>query len=183
MTSFERGQQLAAFKSKVSEKPLTNVPVDVNFHLDGERTLNIPGALRESVGEVLFEICGEEYTVATLILEALLDCPIDARKALASNIIITGGTCMLLGFRHRLKCELLELVAREEKYKNKIFVKKFLFHPPLCKENYISWLGASIFGSNDAMILLATQREAFLESKVSPFLDWSQYWPKFVKSS
>ncbi|XP_015788908.1 actin-related protein 10 [Tetranychus urticae] len=173
---FERGQLMLEHKAGLKEAP-DNTPKDVYFHVDQNNTLLIPGGLRESAGEILFELYGEEETVATLILEVLLSCPIDYRKTLASNLIITGGTSMLPGFKHRLKMELLFLVKKIEKYSNNIYIDKFMFHPPLCKENYIAWLGASIFGSTDVVAMRAISRDTYLKTK-GCFVDWSEWRPQ-----
>lgn len=66
--------------------------------------------------EILFEQDNEEKSVATLILDSLMQCPIDTRKQLAENLVIIGGTSMLPGFLHRLLAEIRYLVEKP-KYK------------------------------------------------------------------
>ncbi|XP_053201473.1 actin-related protein 10-like [Panonychus citri] len=178
ISPFERGQLMLEYKAGLRES-LSNTPKDVEFHIDRNKTLIIPGGLRESACEILFELYGEEQTVATLIIEAIMSCPIDYRKILSSNLIITGGTTMLPGFKHRLKEELIFLVKKIEKYSSKIQIDRFLFHPPLCKENYISWLGASIFGSTDVVTTRAISRDIYLRTR-GCFTDWSEWWPQIV---
>lgn len=174
---FERGQMMAAFKSSTGPEP-SECPPDVRFHLDGARDITIPGALRESVAEILFERYGEEETIASMVLELLLSCPIDTRKALASNIVVIGGTSMLPGFKHRLKTELDHLKSTDNRYSKLVTIEKFLFHKLLCKENYASWLGASIFGSLDAVNKASISKENFLQSAGDCYDDWSKWWPK-----
>ena len=69
-----------------------------------------------------------------------LQSPVDARKILAENIIVVGGTSMLLGFKARLAEELRDL-REKPRYKERLFVDAFKFHSPPGKENYVAWLG------------------------------------------
>jgi len=69
-----------------------------------------------------------------------LQSPVDARKTLAENIIVIGGTSMLLGFKARLAEELRDL-REKPRYKERLFVDAFKFHSPPGKENYVAWLG------------------------------------------
>lgn len=71
---------------------------------------------------------------------AIFQCPIDTRRSLAENILLTGGTAMLPGFKHRLMSELHEL-RKLPKYKDKLAIETFKFHSPPAKENYVAWLG------------------------------------------
>ncbi|XP_074603374.1 actin-related protein 10 [Brevipalpus obovatus] len=173
---FERGQMMASFKSSVGPEP-SECPPDVKFHLDGSKNLTIPGSLRESVAEILFKNYGEEQSVPSMVLDLLLSCPIDSRRTLASNIIVIGGTAMLPGFHHRLEEEMEYLKSTEARY-SKLATIEFLFHKLLCKENYASWLGASIQGSLDAVNRASTNKESLQQSGGDSFEDWSGWWPK-----
>ncbi|KAI0322262.1 actin-domain-containing protein [Amylostereum chailletii] len=78
----------------------------------GLGTLIIPGWIRERGGEVLFEGGDvDESSLAETVLDALLKVPVDLRKALASSILVIGGTSMLPGFIPRLHSELLRAIA------------------------------------------------------------------------
>lgn len=148
-------------------------PPDVKYSIDGDKVLNIPGPLRESVCEVLFEMYGDEHTIPTLIIDALLKCPVDVRKHLASNIVVIGGTSMLPGFKHRLLMELKSLV-KSNRYESKLHFDQFKFHQLPCKENYASWLGASIFGSTEIVTTRSLTRDQYLRSKrISDWSDWT----------
>lgn len=52
------------------------------YPLDGNTLLRIDGETRESVCEVLFEQDNDCMSVATMVLDALLACPIDLRYQL-----------------------------------------------------------------------------------------------------
>lgn len=64
----------------------------------------------------------------------------DARRALAENIVVVGGVTLTQGLRQRLKCELDELVMTP-KYATRCHLRTFKFHTPPAKENYTAWLG------------------------------------------
>lgn len=172
---YERGVRLSQEKINSSERiecPISSPPPDSNFYIRGNKTLTIPGALRESVCEVLFEMYGEEHTIPTLIIDALLRCSIDVRKLLGENIVIIGGTSLIPGFKHRLMTELKKLVT-SEKYSSRIYFDTFKFHQLPCKENYAAWLGASIFGATDAITTRSVTREQFLRNRhISEWNNW-----------
>lgn len=78
----------------------------------GRGTLVIPGWIRERAAEVLFEGGDvDESSMAEVILDSLLKVPVDLRKALASTILVVGGTPMLPGFIPRLHAELVRAIS------------------------------------------------------------------------
>ncbi|CAG2181607.1 unnamed protein product, partial [Oppiella nova] len=59
---FERGVRLSQQRVDFDEgSAITSPPNDVKYPIDGQRVLHIPGSLRESVCEVLFEMYGDEH--------------------------------------------------------------------------------------------------------------------------
>ncbi|XP_026526002.1 actin-related protein 10 [Pseudonaja textilis] len=147
VSDLQRGLKIQAAKFDMddsSERPTP--PPDVDYPLDGEKILHINGSIRDSVVEVLFVQDNEEKSVATLILDSLMECPIDTRKQLAENLIIIGGTAMLPGFLHRLMAEIRYLVEKP-KYKEILASKTFRVHVPPAKPNCVAWLGGAIFGA------------------------------------
>ncbi|KAL7747814.1 hypothetical protein RI367_006749 [Sorochytrium milnesiophthora] len=68
--------------------------------------LILPGWVRERAAEVLFEGDDDGKSV-----------PSDIRRALASNIVLSGGTTHTPGFMGRLHKELLYTIASQEQYK------------------------------------------------------------------
>ena len=50
-----------------------------SYSLDGDTVLQVDGETREAVCEVLFEQDNERTSVATMILDSLISCPIDTR--------------------------------------------------------------------------------------------------------
>ncbi|POV94356.1 hypothetical protein PSHT_16261, partial [Puccinia striiformis] len=83
--------------------------------------IRIPGWIRERASEILFtptlsnhgqikEEEEESLSVPETILECLLKLPIDLRKPIAQNLIVSGGGAMLPGFVPRLKSELISIL-------------------------------------------------------------------------
>lgn len=95
---------------------------------------------REFACEVLFDDDIDGKSMATLLLDALLQAPIDLRRQLAENILVIGGTAMLPGFLHRLHAELLSLLDAPP-YAYRLAIKEFQFHSPPAPLNYAAWLG------------------------------------------
>ncbi|XP_014639755.1 PREDICTED: actin-related protein 10 isoform X2 [Ceratotherium simum simum] len=123
-----------------------SAPPNVDYPLDGEKILHVLGSIRDSVVEILFEQDNEEKSVATLILDSLMQCPIDTRKQLAENLVVIGGTSMLPGFLHRLLAEIRYLIEKP-KYKKALGAKTFRIHTPPAKANCVAWLGGAVFGA------------------------------------
>jgi len=164
-------------KGTVSPDPELEVPTpppDVNYPLDGNKTITIPGTLREWAPEILFEQDADNKSIATLILDSLLRCPIDTRKELASSIIIMGGTAMLPGFKHSLITE-IKMLLDDPRYSSRLPLKEMKIHTPPAKDNYVAWLGAAAFGATEAVPSRSMTKDQYRQKKYIP--DWSdQKW-------
>ncbi|KAJ3580725.1 hypothetical protein NHX12_034217, partial [Muraenolepis orangiensis] len=146
VSDLQRGFKIQEAKFNLdgtAERPAP--PPDVDYPLDGEKILHIKGSIRDSVMEILFEQDNEEKSVASLILDTLVKCPIDTRKVLSENLVVIGGTAMLPGFQHRLLAEIRHLVEKP-KYCDLLATKSFRLHAPPAKPNCTAWLGGAIFG-------------------------------------
>uniref|UniRef100_A0AAZ1XZT2 Actin-related protein 10 n=1 Tax=Oreochromis aureus TaxID=47969 RepID=A0AAZ1XZT2_OREAU len=147
VSDLQRGLKIQEAKFNLdgtAERPAP--PPDVDYPLDGEKILHIKGSIRDSLMEILFEQDNEEKSVATLILDTLVKCPIDTRKVLSENLVVIGGTAMLPGFLHRLLAE-IRLLVEKPKYSNVLASKSFRIHSPPAKPNCTAWLGGAIFGA------------------------------------
>lgn len=176
---FERGMQLAA--AKVDPNLTVPFPCDINrppkdelYSLTGAETLTIPGQLRESVCEIMFEMFGEEATISTLIIEAIQRCPIDLRVTLASNIVIIGGGSMLPGFIPRILQEIKTMSSGSVRYEALPYADKFAVHSLPCPANYIGWLGASMFATPERVTLSALSNKQYSDGQ--RISDWSDSW-------
>ncbi|KAG8561079.1 hypothetical protein GDO81_015237 [Engystomops pustulosus] len=155
VSDLQRGLKIQAARFNIdgsSERP--EPPPDVDYPLDGQKILHVKGAIRDSVVELLFEQDNEEKSVATLILDSLVQCPIDTRKQLSENIVVIGGTAMLPGFLHRLMAEIRYLVEKP-KYKEALATKTFKVHSPPAKPNCVAWLGGNVFSIVGVEVLSA----------------------------
>ncbi|KAL4120896.1 hypothetical protein QTP88_013505 [Uroleucon formosanum] len=162
VTTLKRSKILATGQSV---EPKTS---DVEYHINGESSITIPGEVRETVHDVLFEENIDEMSITTMILETILNSNVDIRLKLAENIVLIGGTVMAKGFMSRLKNELEEKLECS-KYNN-LKITKFKFHVAPAYENYISWLGGSIFGSTNNLNILSQTRENYINENYVP--DW-----------
>ncbi|XP_006621650.1 actin-related protein 10 isoform X1 [Apis dorsata] len=159
VTTLERSIKLGT-----TEAP--NPPPFVKY--PGVKSIDIPGEVREKAFEVLWERDNDNLSLPTMILNAIMQCPIDVRRVLAENILLIGGTTMTKGFASRLKSELLSLV-RSDLYSEKLKIQKFMFHTAPSKPNYTAWLGGAIFGTVDLPLRCLT-KENYLKSDRVP--DW-----------
>ncbi|XP_061938320.1 actin-related protein 10 isoform X2 [Apis cerana] len=159
VTTLERSVKLGT-----TEAP--NPPPFVKY--PGVKSIDIPGEVREKAFEVLWERDNDNLSLPTMILNAIMQCPIDVRRVLAENILLIGGTTMTKGFASRLKSELLNLV-RSDLYSEKLKIQKFMFHTAPSKPNYTAWLGGAIFGTVDLPLRCLT-KENYLKSDRVP--DW-----------
>lgn len=180
VTNYERAQQLQVWgfartnNANIIPDP-PPPPPEVKYPLDGDKILTIPGTVREYAAEALFELDGDMKSIVTLLLDSILKAPMDSRKVLAQNIVVMGGSSMIPGFKHRLLEELKSLV-KDPVYARKMNMNTFKFHSPPCKENYTAWLGASIYGSTDAVSAHCITKDQFIANN-RHIPDWSdQAW-------
>lgn len=145
---------------------------DVDYPIKGDEVIKISGTLRETAYEVLFPEDNDHLNLANIILNSILKCPKDMRKALAENIVLVGGTTMVLGLASRLKAELVALLQSEQ-YKDKLFLKTFKFHNPPSKANFTAWLGGSIYGATDLVLSKSIARETYCKHQQLP--DFTNY--------
>lgn len=170
VTNLERAKKIHEVTMFGAESQnLPPPPPGVQYPLDGGNVLHVDGKIREHACEVMFEQDNEQQSITTLLLDAILECPLDMRLQLAENIVITGGTAMLPGFLHRIQLELYDLL-KQPRYSNKLAIKKFKFHQPPAKANYTAWLGGALYGALETLPNKSVGREAYAETGKLP--DW-----------
>jgi len=144
--------------------------IPVKYPLEGGITLNVDGKLRAHAADLLFEGDDEGKSIATLILDSIKKCPIDCRKQLAENIVLTGGSVMMPGFESRLMAELKHLLQTEQ-YKSSLFLKKLAFKKSPVPANYCAWQGGALLGALEILPELSMSRDRY---NADPFIpDWS----------
>ncbi|KAK9511828.1 hypothetical protein O3M35_000414 [Rhynocoris fuscipes] len=160
---YKRGQML-------SEKQIPGPPPDVEYRVGGSCVFHVPGSVRQSAYEPLFEKDNERSSLPHLILDAILKCGIDTHKGLAQNILLVGGTVMAPGFKARVMEEVKEMLKTPE-YSNRLPIKSVKIHQPPGKENYVCWLGGAMFGATDMLPMRTLTKENYFSMKMVP--DWS----------
>ncbi|XP_060773774.1 actin-related protein 10 [Neoarius graeffei] len=171
VSDLQRGLKIQEAKFNMdgtAERPAP--PPDVEYPLDGRKILHVKGSIRDSVAEMLFEQDNEEKSIASLVLDTLVKCPIDTRKVLSENLMVIGGTAMLPGFLHRLLAE-IRLLAEKPKYRDALATKSFRIHSPPAKPNCTAWLGGAIFGAlQDILGSRSVSRDYYNQTGRMP--DW-----------
>ncbi|XP_067938840.1 actin-related protein 10-like isoform X2 [Watersipora subatra] len=175
VTRFDRAQSLrAADQADGNKSAVPSVGSDILYPLTGNMVLHIPGRLRETACEQLFDSENSEHNLACLVLDSILQCPIDSRRKLAGNIVLIGGNTMLPGFKHRLQQELKSL-CKQPQYADRMVIDDFAFHKTVT-ENYAAWLGGAIFGASGRLDQYSVTRDEF-EALNYAVPDWSTYIP------
>ncbi|XP_050304101.1 actin-related protein 10 [Anthonomus grandis grandis] len=163
VTKKSRGEQLLLGKSELVPPP------DVKYPYAGSDILTVTGKLREKAFEILYEEDNDHLCLSTMILDALLKVDRELRQTLAENLLLIGGTAMTLGFKARLKEELLKQLEND-RYKTLKHIKEFKFFSSPCKENYTAWLGGSIYGATELLGMKVVTKEFYLREQHLP--DW-----------
>jgi len=154
----------------VGRKDCSLEAVPVKYPLEGGITLNVDGKIRAHAADTLFEGDEEGKSIATLILDSILKCPIDCRKMLAENIVLVGGSVMMPGFESRLMAE-LKYLLKSDQYSQSLFLKKLAMKKPPVPANYCSWQGGALLGALEILPELSIGRDRY---KADPFIpDWS----------
>lgn len=146
------------------------VAVPVRYPLGGDKVLHIDGKLRAHAMDMLFEGNEEDQSIVTVVLDAILKCPIDCRKELMQNIVLIGGSVMSPGFDSRLFAELKFLLSSDS-YNNRLFVKKITFRNSPVPANYCAWQGGALFGALEILGDHSISRERYHVDPNIP--DWS----------
>uniref|UniRef100_A0A914W935 Actin related protein 10 n=1 Tax=Plectus sambesii TaxID=2011161 RepID=A0A914W935_9BILA len=144
VTNLERGRLIqAAAQDTTNSVKTAPPPPDVRLPLNNEKTLLIPGLVREAAAEVLFEHDEDSKSLPQLVLDSILRCPLDLRRPLCEHLLVVGGGSLMTGFLARLKAELLDLLATKYQEKLPLTSVKFFQYAQSPIEVYASWLGAS----------------------------------------
>lgn len=159
ITSFARAEKLRLGES-------IQHPPDIAYPIKDGTVITIPGKLRETAFEVLFS---PENNISEMILNSLMLCNREVRQDLADNIVVVGGTAMVMGLLPRLHAELLEN-HKKNPYAEKLLLSTFKIHNTIGKSNYTSWLGGSIYGGTDLIITKSFTKEQY--TRISRVPDW-----------
>lgn len=67
-------------------------------------------------GEALFGANEEGSSIAEMVCECLLKCPLEVRAKVAANVVVSGGTASVPGFTRRLLEEIYALMEEKDRY-------------------------------------------------------------------
>ncbi|XP_037808235.1 actin-related protein 10 [Lucilia sericata] len=147
-------------------------PPSVDYPIADNEIITVPGKVRETAFEILFEENNDRDSLPHLIIKSILRCPRDIRRVLTENIFVVGGSSIIMGLLPRLKEELQHLVANDKEYKEKLHGDiTFKFHKTIGRPNIVNWLGGSLCGGTDLVNTRSLTKEAYIRLERVP--DWS----------
>ncbi|XP_063618093.1 actin-related protein 10 [Cydia splendana] len=142
----------------------------VRYPLPSGGAVTVSGRARELSAEPLFLRDNEYSSLPDLLLQCIMQCPIDVRRALADNILVCGGGAALPGLRARLKAELQHALT-EPVYNERLHLTSLKFHTAPSHWNCVAWLGGALLlagagaGAGAGEAARAAPREAFLRER------------------
>ncbi|XP_034671008.1 actin-related protein 10 [Drosophila subobscura] len=148
-------------------------PPSVDYIIcDNDTMVEVPGLLRETVYEIMFEPNNERDSLPHLILRSILDCTLDVRKPLVESIFLIGGGSMVQGLLPRLQQELQHLLTNDPYYAERFHGElQFKFFNSIGKQNFTAWLGGALCGATDLIQTRSLSKETYLKNEHVP--DWS----------
>ncbi|XP_017151198.1 actin-related protein 10 [Drosophila miranda] len=171
-TCFVTTMERAHSRSNGDENQPTPPPSVDYIICDIDTTVQVPGALRETVYEIMFEPNNERDSLPHLILRSILDCTLDARKPLVESIFLIGGGSMVQGMLPRLQQELQHLLKNDPYYAERFHGNlQFKFFNSIGKQNFTAWLGGALCGATDLIQTRSLAKETYLKNEHVP--DWS----------
>ncbi|CAD5219672.1 unnamed protein product [Bursaphelenchus okinawaensis] len=161
----ERGLQL---QNEEVESDLYPPDVLLSFGCD---KLLVPGLIREKATEVLFSNSEKEFSLQETIAECIRGLNIDLKRSLLSGILVVGGLANTRGMLYRLKEEIADIIQKDECLKT---LGEAGFYQQKDQPNYSlysAWVGASLFGSADAITSRMTTKADWEKNRHVP--DWT----------
>ena len=128
------------FEEAMSKSETTSGASDKEFMLPDGHCVLVPGSQRFRCAEALFKPlhCGVDGDgVHTMTCKAIWRCPIDVRRDLFSNVVLSGGTTMFRGLPERLSKEIRNLLPSS-------VIPRVVAAP---ERQYWAWTGGSILSS------------------------------------
>ncbi|XP_001355504.2 actin-related protein 10 [Drosophila pseudoobscura] len=171
-TCFVTTMERAHCRSQGDENQPTPPPSVDYIICDNDTMVQVPGALRETVYEIMFEPNNERDSLPHLILRSILECTLDARKPLVESIFLIGGGSMVQGMLPRLQQELQHLLKNDPYYAERFHGNlQFKFFNSIGKQNFTAWLGGALCGATDLIQTRSLGKETYLKNEHVP--DWS----------
>ena len=92
--------------------------------------------------------------------EVIQNCPVDARKALYRNVVLSGGTTMFDKFDSRLQRDLRQLVQERLGDRSSKIEVNVVSHE---RQRYAVWYGGSIVGSSPQFAQVSISKKQYDE--------------------
>ena len=153
------------FKKMEGVGRISNKPYSINLGYEsflGPESYFSPGIIDKNFKESIDEII--DLTIQ--------QCPIEYRKLLYSNIILTGGNGFFLNFDKKLEISLQDKVnkrLRKYNFEKQDSIKVNVKNGGPSK--YLEWLGGSAISSQDSFKSFVPTRQEYLEKGSSFFRD------------
>ncbi|XP_022210409.2 actin-related protein 10 [Drosophila obscura] len=171
-TCFVTTMERAHSRAKGDDNQLTPPPSVDYIICDNDTMVQVPGTLRETVYEIMFEPNNERDSLPHLILRSILDCTLDVRKPLVESMFLIGGGSMVQGLLPRLQQELQHLLTNDPYYAERFHGElQFQFFNAIGKQNFTAWLGGALCGATDLIQTRSLAKETYLKNEHVP--DWS----------
>ncbi|OAF70113.1 Actin-related protein 3 [Intoshia linei] len=148
---------------KFEEQPEKHIVPYTGVHNATKKPFNIEIGYEKFLGPEIFfspEIANSNYStsISTLIDNVITGCPIDIRRPLYKNIVLSGGSTMFKGFHKRISRDIKKLV--EARYEKTVKLSKGNVKPTPIEVNIVThnmqrhavWFGGSILASTPQFI-------------------------------
>jgi actin-related protein 10 len=152
---------------------LENDEIDLlKISLNSNTYILVPSFVRSQCAQILYD---SEHSIANLVLDSVLKCPIDLRNELLQNVLLIGGGVLIPGFKSNLIEELVKCTEKDGKYANlKRLLCKIGFTDNAFIPNITAWVGASL-ATSSKLGLKEIGREDYLATGYVP--DWTDPYP------
>lgn len=89
----------------------------------------MPGWVRERAAELFFEQGDQDDpSIVDMAVTSISKLPIDLRRVMCENVLVSGGTAMLPGFPNRFRTQLVEAMEKAEGRGGMLSIDRHLYH-------------------------------------------------------
>lgn len=136
--------------SEEGEKPDIETLCKERLFPNNGKIFVVPPVVFETSTEIFFNEnlnpTSFDLSLPKLLHKLVSKCPIDLRKKLFPNILLTGGVSTIPGLMKRLEQE-IQVIDEKNNSKIAVIVKFYQFSEIKNTPLFVSWLGASLLGS------------------------------------
>ncbi|KAJ3354698.1 Actin- protein 10 [Kappamyces sp. JEL0680] len=145
-----------------------------HYKVSQQLTVFVDAEVGRRVGDQLFQFDAnvDWVPIHLAILATLKKCPIDTRRELAHNILLTGGLAMIPGMAQRIGQELERALDRPEFGSMNGLVESIRILKTVWAPHVVSWIGASLLADSPASFSCELTRDSYLQGQAMP--DWTR---------